>query len=110
MPYTPHSAAVATAFMEIDRTINKTPQYDDHKSEVENWNDMVRKNKRCRLLLIRLVKELDAENAALRNTFGMPESGGRVVEYDGQLLFEPDDAAEDDMVSHAIASLDPDCR
>jgi hypothetical protein len=107
MPYTPNSATVAGAFIEIDRTINKAQQYDNRKSEVENWNDMVRKNKRCRSLLIRLVKELDAENAALRNTFGMPESGGRIVQCNGQLLFDPDDSTEDDMVSRVIASLDP---
>ena len=106
MPYTPHSAAVAAAFMEIDRTINKTRQYDDGKSEVENWNDMVVKNKRCRQLLIRLVKELDAENAALRSTFGMPASGGRVVIFHGELLFDPDNGSDDSLVSQAIASLE----
>jgi hypothetical protein len=37
----------------------------------------------------------------------MPESGGRVVQCNGQLLFDPDDSTEDDMVSRVIASLDP---
>ena len=94
MAYTPHSAAVAAAFIEIDRTINKSPQYDEKKSEVENWNDMVVKNRRCRGLLISLVKQLDAENAALRSTFGMPASGGRVVQYNGCLLYTSDAADE----------------
>jgi hypothetical protein len=110
MPYTPHSAAVAAAFIEIDETINKRPQYDSLKSDVENWNAMVTKNKYCRSLLIRLVKQLDAENAALRSTFGMPTSGGRVVMVNGELLFDPDNESDDAIVSRSIAVLDPDRR
>jgi U3 small nucleolar RNA-associated protein 14 len=108
MPYTPHSAAVAAAFIEIDQRINKTPQYDSSKSDVENWNTMVTKNKYCRGLLIRLVKHLDAENAALRSTFGMPASGGRVVMVNGELLFDPDNENDDTIVRRSIAVLDPD--
>jgi hypothetical protein len=108
MSYTPHSAAVAAAFIEIDATINKRPQYDSSKSDVENWNAMVTKNKHCRGLLIRLVKQLDAENAGLRSTFGMPASGGRVVLFNGELLFDPDNASDDAMISRSIAVLDPD--
>lgn len=108
MPYTPHSAAVAAAFIEIDETINKRPQYDSSKSDVENWNAMVVKNRRCRGLLIRLVKQLDAENAALRSTFGMPASGGRVVMFNGALLFDPDNESDNAIVSTSIAALDPD--
>jgi hypothetical protein len=108
MPYTPHNAAVAAAFMEIDATINKKRQYDPSKSEVENWNEMVLRNKRIRKVLIQLVKQLDAENVALRSTFGMPPTGGGAVMVNDELIFDPDNEPDDFMVRQSIASLDPD--
>jgi len=108
MPYTPYSVAVAAALVEVDQTINKKRQYDPAKSEVENWNEMVVRNRRIRTLLINLVKQLDSENAALRSTFGMPISGGRVVWVNGKLMFDPNNNSDELIVHQSIASLDPD--
>lgn len=106
----PHCARTVAVLQEVRRSYEKTPDYDRRKTVDENWEAMVDQADRCIKLLVREVKRLDEENSVFRSMLRLPASGGRTVECEGELFFDPhyEDARDDAAVRRVIASLDPD--
>lgn len=92
MSYTPHSPAVAAAFLEILSLLREPTPFDHSESVSDNWDRLCKQSDQAVHVLIRVVKQLDRENFLLRQALGLPE----------------EENGDDEIVNSAIAYLDQD--